>query len=372
MVVARSGTDACDAISLKADSVLLLAEEEGRQEGWQGPAVSPDARTGVIVASASNRLPTVGDLKRARPATDPRWPPLSMIAGGLRDPGSARSIDLATSETIDRAARAIAGLSVGLALGGGGAKGYAHIGVVTALQRAGVPFDCVSGCSIGAPLAAGVAAGWDISVIRETLDTVSRKAVRPNVPLISILTSRSVRRELRLVTEDGCFDDVAVPLSIVAVDIERREEVVLRRGPVWLAMAASMAYPGIYEPIRIGSRLLVDGGVLNPVPVSAAVALGANVVVSSNLSANHDQVVPQKNVRQRRRHIVENIARSLEIMQSKIVAESCNRADVSIEPRFNPAPGLLDFKRGRTLERAGEEAAEEALPRIREVLPWLS
>jgi NTE family protein len=139
-------------------------------------------------------------------------------------------------------------------------------------------------------------------------------------------------------------------------------------------MVASMAFPGIYEPVRIGRHLLVDGGVLNPVPVSSCVALGADLVVSSNLSSRSREARPGGDAEgtKRRRFLVENIARTLEIMQSKIVEQSCNRADVAIEPRFDPAPGLLDFKRGRRLERVGEEAVERALPRLREVLPWLA
>jgi NTE family protein len=194
------------------------------------------------------------------------------------------------------------------------------------------------------------------------------------VPLVSILTSRSIRSGLRELTESARFEELRTPLGIVAVDIETGEEVLFRSGVVWPAMVASMAFPGIYEPVRIGRHLLVDGGVLNPVPVSSCVALGADLVISSNLSApNPDgHARPDANGRTRRRLIVENIARSLEIMQSKIVEQSCNHADVAIEPFFRSPPGLLDFKRGRDLEEAGEEAVERALPKLRATLPWLS
>jgi NTE family protein len=134
-----------------------------------------------------------------------------------------------------------------------------------------------------------------------------------------------------------------------------------------------MAYPGIYEPVQLNGCHFVDGGVLNPVPVSAAVQLGADVVISSVLSvpAERETAAPVSNTG-RRRFILESISRTLEIMQGKIVQESCSRADVAIQPVFDQPPGLLDFKRGRQLERAGEEAAERALPKLQEVLPWLA
>lgn len=359
-----------------ADSVIVLTHESDLANVSSAVArcATPNGHeVGLVVLSDRVDAPTVGDLRRLQSAVDSSCRVHVIIPGGGRALGEDPTPDSPSVRCIDRQARKIAGLSVGLALGAGGAKGYAHIGVVRGLQRAGVPFDCVSGCSIGAPLAAGVAAGWSLDEIRSTLDSVSAKAVRPNMPFVSILTSRSIRSELRTVTEDARFEDLPTPLGIVAVDIETGEEVLLRRGLVWPAMVASMAYPGIYEPVRIGNRYLVDGGVLNPVPVSAAVTLGADVVISSILSG-----VPDYSVRarasdpNRRRLILESISRSLEIMQSKIVQESCTRADVAIQPIFEEPPGLLDFRRGRELEGAGEEAAERALPKLRSVLPWLA
>ena len=122
------------------------------------------------------------------------------------------------------------------------------------------------------------------------------------------------------------------------------------------------------------NRKCVDGGVLNPVPVSGAVTLGADVVISSNLSGTIGERMAKvgSGGPPRRRYIVENITRTLEIMQSKIVEESATRADVAIQPSFGTPPGLLDFKRGRELEHVGEEAVERQLSELRSVLPWLA
>ena len=360
----------------RAGSVLALARSShaGAAADLASLSLAKDAKTGIVLLGEHERAPTVGDVRRAQSYIGARWPVRGIIPGGDRGLEREPVRGSTAGDAIDRVARGIAGLTVGLALGGGGAKGYAHIGAVRVLQQAGVPFDCVTGCSIGAPLAAGVAAGWSLEMIRNTLESVSQKAVRPNIPLVSLLTSRSIRRELQTITQNARFDELPTPCGIVAVDIETGEEVLLRSGLVWPAMAASMAYPGIYEPVRLGGHLLVDGGVLNPVPVSAAVTLGADVVISSNLSGTVEERIarPPAGARQRRRYIIENIARSLEIMQSKIVSESCTRADVSIRPVFDPMPGLLEFKRGLELELAGQEAAERELPNIRALLPWLA
>lgn len=363
-------------MAAQSDANLVLLRDAELEQGRAALDVGPtpnDGKAGVAVLADWDRAPTVGDVRGAQTALGGRWRVRGVIPGGERGLQAEPAPDSLRGRAIDRLARSVSGCSVGLALGAGGAKGYAHIGVVRALQRAGVPFDCVTGCSIGAPLAAGIVDEWDLDTMRQRLNEISAKAVRPNLPVISILSSSGLRAELRDVSGERHFDAARTPLGIVAVDIETGEEVVLRSGPVWLAMMASMAYPGIYEPVRIGRRQLVDGGVMSPVPVTAAVTLGADVVISSNLSggayrpAAADAAGPP-----RPRLIVESIARSLEIMQRKIVEESCARADVSIEPEFDDPPGLLDFKRGRLFEDQGEAAAEQMLPRIRSLLPWLA
>ena len=333
-----------------------------------------EGKVDAILMSDSQGVVTDADLRRAQSSIGSGFRLRGLVPGGAQALEGDLSPGASTGRAIDRLARSIAGLTVGLALGGGGAKGYAHIGMVRVLQRLGVPFDYVTGSSIGAPIAAGLAALWSLEEIRANLDTISKKAVRPNIPFVSILTSRSIRSELKRLAGDLRFEDLTISLGIVAVDIRTGEELRLRSGLLWPAMVASMAYPGIYEPMKINGRHLVDGALLNPVPVSAAVALGADLVISSNLSARptDDGSKPRPEPSKRRPFILQTITRSLEIMQRKIVEESSARADVSIEPTFDDPPGLLDFKRGPEIEEAGEAAVERALPKLKSVLPWLS
>ena len=361
----------------QADATLVLVSESSAGNVSPAIAASPerdDRQTSIVLISEGRSATTVGDVRKARASLGSQWRAVHVIPGGVqafdREPLDAPW----SSHAVDRLARAVAGLTVGLALGGGGAKGYAHIGVVKGLQRAGVLFDYVVGCSIGAPLAAGVAAGWSPEDIKDNLDTISKKAVRPTLPFLSILTSRSIRSELQNLAGDQRFDDLPTPLGIVAVDIVTGEEVLLRSGLVWQAMLASMAYPGIYEPVHLDDRYLVDGAVLNPVPVSAAVTLGADVIISSGFgpSSEDRNGQPRATRKGRRPMILGTIARSLEIMQSKIGRESSARADVAIQSVFEETPGLLDFKRGRELSDVGLQAVEQALPKLRTVLPWLA
>lgn len=135
-----------------------------------------------------------------------------------------------------------------------------------------------------------------------------------------------------------------------------------------------MALPGIYPPVRIGHRYLVDGGVVNPVPVSAAVAMGADLVVGVKLGAprgRREAVRPPSRIL-RGPSILDTITGTLETMQRKIAETSSSHADITIEPELLEDIGLLDFGRGPELMEAGERAAEQALPQLRTAMPWLA
>jgi NTE family protein len=146
---------------------------------------------------------------------------------------------------------------------------------------------------------------------------------------------------------------------------------VFRRGPVWRALLASMSIPGIYPPQRFGRFLLVDGGVLNPVPSNVAAAMGADVVIAVKLAWQYPQSVEK--APGRTPSVIETILRSFEAMEHRLSADTAAAATIQIEPVFpDPAGmGLRRFRRGRRYEPYGEAAAEAALPRITAALPWL-
>lgn len=181
---------------------------------------------------------------------------------------------------------------IGLTLGGGGVKGYAHIGVYEALRTHEVPIDVLSGASMGAVIAAGIAQGMTPQAILQALqvDPDKKKSLihikLGNFKKGGILKGDFEEKALkRLIPEDLQFEDLKIPLRVNAVDIERGEEVVFSTGSVLKAVRASVSLPGIYKPLYYQGKLLVDGGLLNNVPVDHCKEAGAEKIIAVNLAS---------------------------------------------------------------------------------------
>lgn len=273
-------------------------------------------------------------------------------------------------------ARDLTGLKVGLAMGGGGYRGYAHLGVVRVLKRAGVPLDYLAGTSAGAIIASLLALGHSPDAIADILDAGSTSVFHPTLPTKALLSDAGLQRFIRRITGDAHFEDLDIPLAIVAADIASGREVVFKRGLLWPAILASLSIPGVFPPRTIGSLTLVDGAILNPVPSDVASDMGANVVLGVNLSSR--QATGRMDVVSEVSSgpipsIVETITRTLDVMQARIASES-TAATIVIEPVFrgHPGWGLRRFRDGRQFIQVGEAAAEAALSRVSSVLPWVA
>ena len=259
-------------------------------------------------------------------------------------------------------ARDLAGLKVGLALGAGTAKGYAHIGVLKVLERAGLTLDYIAGTSIGAGVAMLHAMGFSPEDAANSLDKVGEVAFRITVPTRSLLSMDGVRDGLRRITEERRFEDLQLPLAVVAADIATGQEVVFRQGLLWPPVLASMSIPGIYPPQQIGDHTLVDGGVVNPVPSNVAGAMGSDVVIAVKLASRQGTVpapAPAGSRPSRSHSILQLLIRSAEIMQSKIVTDGVARATIVIEPPFNDVCDfrLRSFVQGRSYVELDRVAA---------------
>jgi NTE family protein len=272
-------------------------------------------------------------------------------------------------------ARDLTGLKVGLALGGGGTKGYAHLGVLHVLERAGVPIDYLAGTSAGAIIGCLRALGHSLDAIADILDKGSPTVFHPTLPRKALLSDVSLRRFIRRIVGDARIEELRIPLAIVAADIATGTEVTFTRGLLWPAVLASMSIPGVFPPRAIGSFTLVDGGVINPVPSDVASDMGANVVLGVNLNGRQAagrvdllSVVPSGPIPS----ILETITRTLDVMQGRI-ASTGRTATIVIEPMFpvRPGWGLRRFREGRQFIQIGEVAAEAALARVSSVLPWI-
>jgi NTE family protein len=181
-------------------------------------------------------------------------------------------------------------VKLALALGGGAGLGWTHIGVLRALQERGVIIDAVSGTSIGA-LAAVCLAAHRMAVLEDLARAANLRAVVRYLDLDlregSLLGGRNVTRQLRAHFGHDNLQDLFIPCAVVAADLVSGEEVSITRGPIVEAVRASIAIPGVFPPVRRDGMVLIDGGVMTPVPVRAVRALSSSPVLAINLQGDY-------------------------------------------------------------------------------------
>jgi NTE family protein len=195
------------------------------------------------------------------------------------------------TEDINRLARFISGRAVGLVLAGGGARGFAHIGVMKALIEAGVPFDHLGGTSMGAIIAAGMAMEWSLE---ELSDRIRKVFVTTNplsdytIPLIALVRGKRVSNLLRENFGDIRIEELPKPFFCVSSDLTSGRIHVHRQGPLWRALRASVALPGILPPVTHHGHLLVDGGVMNNLPVDVMAQHAQGPIIASDVTGELD------------------------------------------------------------------------------------
>jgi len=275
-----------------------------------------------------------------------------------------------------RLGRHLTRTKLGLALGAGGAKGFAHVGVHQVLEEAGYTVDCVTGSSVGALVGAWIALGMSAAEVEATMRSAfSADRVAEMLTLNFAGTSTGVeghRRMCRETTRGRSFADLAIPFTATAVDLNSRQPVSLREGPLWEALAASTALPGLFPPEVRGPQRLVDGLALAPVPTDALTEVGADVTVSVNLMSRETlaewpgttEAVPGPP-----RRTTGTLDLLIEVMDLAHLDQSVReaaRADVVITPRFGPS-SWRDFHLAERFLVAGREAAREQLPALRDL-----
>ena len=263
--------------------------------------------------------------------------------------------------------------TIGLALGGGAARGFAHLGVLQALAEASMPVDVLTGASIGAAVAAGVAMGQPLDALGATIESMGRWAVVPHVlPGHSLFTGTFLEMQLKRRFPRRRIEELGRLLGIAAVDFDTAEEVVFTSGELLPALMASMAIPGIFSPVRHGGRLLVDGALVSPVPVRACRDLGADIVISSRIRVEADAQSAPRAGRKRLPWLPETISQALDIMRDHIASESVEGVDIAIETAVpRPWARLFDFSHRAEVQRAGYAAARDALAQAHDAVPGL-
>ena len=266
---------------------------------------------------------------------------------------------------------------VGLALGGGGARGYAHIGVLKILLRAGIPIDCIAGTSMGAIVAAAYAAGMPIEELENLVLQLRRKRVIARLADVSISLRGLVEgKRLRAALTDQMglektFDQLRLPVAIVATELAYRRQVILKSGSVIDAAMASSAFPGVLPPVEIDGRLLCDGGMINNVPTDAARGLGAEVLIAVDVMPAIGLETPVALPPSGLLGLTQRIEQSFWIMSAALTEARLKESppDLLLRP---PVPNdlmlFIGFPRPAEAIAAGEQAAEQALAEIKRLV----
>jgi len=262
---------------------------------------------------------------------------------------------------------------IGIALGAGSARGWAHIGVLQALMEAGIVPDVVCGTSIGA-LVGAVYADDRLGELEQWVQTLTWRKMAGYFDLSfsgGIIKGEKLLDHLRGSLLDKSIADLKRPFGAVATDLENGREIWLREGRVSDAVRASIALPGLFTPCLREGRLLVDGALVNPVPVSLARAMDADFVIAVDLSSNTVGPFTRK-AEQRDTKLpgmVEVITSAVNIMSVRVTRSRMagEPPDAVIQPRLGEL-GLLEYHRGSAAISEGRVAAEVTIPQIQRLL----
>lgn len=358
----------------QADRLLLAARAESEAEPEAGErSLGPD---GAPLAPVPSELLLVHDDDSAVPRNTARWIEARRFA-------RHHHVRLGVRRDFDRLARRLAGRARGLVLGGGGAKGFAHIGVVRALEEAGIDVDHVGGTSMGAVMAMLIARGMDH---REMTERCREMFVRANpandyrLPLIGLVAGRKADRALQRCFGDTRLEDLWLPAYCVSTNITQSRMEVDERGPVWLSLRASTAIPGIFPPVIRAGDVLVDGGVMNNLPVDVMCTRKIATIIAVEAASNTGTAAPgwaeptlngwavfvNRYLRLGRRRvptIIEVLWASATVGSDSATHRLREQADLLIRPDLS-AFGTLDWRPMDTIVDLGYREAQRNLERF--------
>jgi predicted acylesterase/phospholipase RssA/CRP-like cAMP-binding protein len=383
--------------SLEPDSEIVLYESDGLSGPWCDRCLrQADRVLAILRADRPDHIAEVRPIlertlgRRQVPALD-----LALVHSENADlprgtaswswlQGRARIHHIRTADREDyqRVARTIVRSGVGVVLSGGGARGIAHVGVLKALEEAGVPVDHIGGTSMGSIVAAGYARGWSADTIMEHLRQLFRRRTAlydPTIPFESLLAGRKLERVLRKYFEDFDIEDLWLPFFCVSTDLSRAERRVHDHGQLWSAIAASCSIPGIFPPVRARNQLLVDGGVVDNLPIDVMAARFDGVIIASDVNLYDDTSPEERGITLDRvrdfvrwinpfadggrgPEIFEILLRSSQLGSQRATLESLERGAASL---YLPIPvqnfRVLDWGAHQALYAAGYEYTKRRL-----------
>ncbi len=248
---------------------------------------------------------------------------------------------------------------IGLALGGGAARGFAHVGVIQVLEEAGIRPVLVSGTSAGSLVAAIYASGKNGKQLQKVAESMEEATIADwTLPLFNrgMLRGDALARYVNTQVGSRLIEDMALPLGILATDLQSGHSMLFQRGDTGTAVRASSAVPAVFQPVRIAGREYVDGGLVSPVPVRAARQMGAELVIAVDISSPPDINLAGGTL--------EVLLQTFAIMSKSINTFELREADVVVRPALDGMASSDFGARKRAIE-AGRRAMQQMLPQLR-------
>lgn len=250
---------------------------------------------------------------------------------------------------------------VGLVLGAGSARGLAHIGVLQVLKEEGIDIDFIVGSSMGAMVGAIYASGADIYLLEKMLECMNTNLmIDVQVPRFGFVTGKRIDAFLTLLTKNKNFDQLNPPVMAVATDLITGERVIFDQGPVREAVRASISIPGVFTPVRKDDMVLVDGAVIDRLPVEVARDRGADIIIAVDVTFGPDKKVVIKNT-------IDVIMTSLDIMQKYHFNLIGSQADILIQPAVGNFASR-DFESSREIIAMGRAATLDKVKDIKQLI----
>lgn len=348
------GADWLHALEGENDVVLMVAETP---DGAWTRRIERHADRLLIVASAGSHVPAPAGIAV----------PIEIVSDG--PPGSLPMPHMlhhrvSGPRDVRRLARHLTDRALGLVFSGGGARGFAHVGVLEAIEAAGVEIDAIGGTSMGAIVAAGHAAGWSAREVRERMHAafVARNPFTDvTLPLIAMFRGAKVERLLDQAFGATRIEDLALPFFCVTSDLTAGRDVAHRSGPLARALRASVSLPGLLPPVAFGDSIHVDGGVTNNLPVEHMLALSAGPVIACDVSGE-TALKPREGGRTEVPGLIPTLMRTGTIGNDWQRREARRRARLVIDPQVEHVP-FASWKSFDMAVAAGRAAGEAALAR---------
>lgn len=246
---------------------------------------------------------------------------------------------------------------VALVLGGGGARGLAHAGVLEVFEEEGVPVNMVVGTSVGALIGSLYAAGLPVSAIVDMAEHMSwGRLISFKLSPAGLYSTKKMEDYIRKHIEDKRFDELKIPFACVAVDIRNGEKLIFRDGPVALAVRASATMPGLFQPVEYRHRLLLDGGVVDNLPCDVAQLMGADIIIAIDVTAQVGLVNPDNAL-----HVLSQV---IYIRGNFLSEEQIKLADIVINPEVKDIT-VAELNRGAECVDKGRVAARKMISEVK-------